>query len=94
VKKILLPILICIFLISGCAINADSNYDDQISELEERNRILEAELEEKNNYIKRIKEKEDLFTIFAYLSTDTYVFGNDLDKGDKATYIKEEIYEI
>jgi len=70
VKKILLLVLICIFLISGCAINTDSNYDSQISELEERNRILEAELEEKNNYIKRIEEKEDLFTIFAYLSTD------------------------
>jgi len=69
-KKILLLVLICIFFISGCSTNTNSDYDNQINELEERNRILEAELEEKKNYIKRIEEKEDLFTIFAYLSTD------------------------
>lgn len=61
---------ICIFFISGCSINTDSNYNNQISELEERNRILEVELEEKNNYIRRMEEKEDLFHIFAYLSID------------------------
>jgi len=69
-KKILLLVLICIFFISGCSTNTNSDYDNQINELEERNRILEAELEEKNNYIRRMETKEDLFPIFANLSIE------------------------
>jgi len=69
-KKILLPILICIFLISGCAINTGAKNNNQINELEERSRILEAELEEKNNYIRRIEEKEELFNVFANISLE------------------------
>jgi len=68
VKKILLPILVCIFFISGCAINTGAKNNNQINKLEERNRILKAELEEKNNYIRWIEEKEDLFNVFANMS--------------------------
>lgn len=70
VRKILLPILICIFFISGCAINTGAKNNNQINELKERNRILEADLEEKNNYIRSMEAKEDLFPIFANLSIE------------------------
>ncbi len=67
-KKILLLVLLCIFFTSGCTINTDTRNDNQVTELEERIKILEAELEEKSNYISHIQEKEHLFPTFANIS--------------------------
>jgi len=70
VKKILLLVLMCIFFISGCATNTDVRNNNKINELEDRIKILEADLKEKNNYVAEIQEKENLFSTFANMSIE------------------------
>lgn len=67
-KKILLLVLLSIFFTSACTTNIDARNDNQVSELEERIKILEAELEEKNTYISHMQEKEHLFPAFTNMS--------------------------
>ncbi|MCC5910090.1 MAG: hypothetical protein JJT76_06600 [Clostridiaceae bacterium] len=69
-KKALLLVLICIFFISGCAINTDVQNNNKINELEERIKMLETELEEKNNYVTWMQEKENLFPAFSNISIE------------------------
>lgn len=74
-KKIILIFLVSIFSISGCAsrdstVNISDSKNNEIQELKKRIKSLESELKEKEDYIERFKQQQDLFPLLSNIALE------------------------